>query len=199
MIGLRKEPPLPSIAFSVHLDQLLLDAAELDYAYTQLRGGVPGQPYTLLSLNRAALVMSVSAWESYIEELVKEAVQALRPAAPPLGTWPALQSTVLGLLDRFNNPNPSNVEQLIRNCLGLEDVHLSWRWQNYTSRQTVQRLTEVMNYRHQIAHGVNPRPIIYYGYSSRLRLFFNRLARCTDNAVRNHLVRVLGVASPWPA
>jgi hypothetical protein len=189
---------LPSNAFSIHLRQLLLDAEELDDAHIQLRTGNPGRQYGLASLNRAAVVMSVSAWESYVEELVRESVQALRPAAPPLGAWPALHAYVMGLLGNFNTPNPVNVERLIRNSLGLTDVHLSWSWRNCTSAQAVQRLTDVMTYRHQIAHGVNPRPIIHNSLSSQLPAFFRRLAFCTDNAVRAHLVAVHAVVAPWP-
>jgi hypothetical protein len=108
-----------------------------------------------------------------------------------------LSAYVLGQLGRFNTPNQANVEQLIRNCLSLADVHLSWTWQNCTSAQAVLRLKDVMTSRHEIAHGVNPRPIIHNGTSAPLPGFFLRLARCTDNAVRNHLINVHGVA-PWP-
>jgi hypothetical protein len=117
---------LASNAFSVYLRQLLLDADELDDAHFRLRTGSPGRQYALASLNRAAVVMSVSAWESYVEELMRESVRALQPAAPPLGAWPALNAYVTGLLGNFHTPNQVNVERLIRNCLGLADVHLLW-------------------------------------------------------------------------
>jgi hypothetical protein len=190
---------LPSNAFSIHLEQLLLDAEELDDSHTELRTGSPGRQYGLASLNRAVVVMSVSAWESYVEELVRESVRALRPAGPMLGTWPALNAYAMGLLGNFNTPNQANVERLLRNCLGLADIQLSWTWQNCTAAQAVQRLADAMTYRHQIAHGVNPRPIIHNIYSSQLPHFFRRLARCTDNAVRNQLTNVHGLAVPWPA
>jgi hypothetical protein len=44
--------------------QLLRDAEELDDAHTELKTGSPGRQYGLASLNRAVVVMSVSAWES---------------------------------------------------------------------------------------------------------------------------------------
>ncbi len=189
---------MPSNAFSVHLEQLLLDADELDDAHGELRTGSAGRQYGLASLNRAAVVMSVSAWESYVEELMRESVQALRPPVPALGAWPALNAYAMGLLGNFNTPNAVNVERLIRNCLGLADVQLSWTWQNCTSAQAVARLTEAMTYRHRIAHGVNPRPIIHNNYSSELPYLFRRLARCTDSAVRNHLISFHGLPAPWP-
>ena len=100
---------MPSNAFSVHLGVLLLDAEELSRIHARLRTGGPGRQYGLASLNRAALVMSVSAWESYVEELMRESVQALGPPAPPLGAWPAWNAYVMGLLGRFNTPNQANV------------------------------------------------------------------------------------------
>lgn len=190
---------LASNAFSIYLRQLLLDADDLDDAHTQVRTGNPGRQYGLAALNRAAVIMSVSAWESYIEELMRESVQALHPAAPPLGAWPALNAYVTNQLGRFHTPSPANVERLIRECIGLTSIQNAWTWQNCTSAQAIQRLTDVMTYRHQIAHGVNPRPIIHNHYSSRLPEFFRRLARCTDDAVRNHLISAYGVAAPWPS
>ena len=74
---------MPSNALSMHLDQLLRDATELDTIHTQLRTGLPGRQYGLASLNRAAVVISVSAWESYVEELMRESLQALRPRPLP--------------------------------------------------------------------------------------------------------------------
>lgn len=190
---------MPSISFTNHLEQLLLDAEELDDAHSELRTGNPGRQYGLASLNRAIVVMSVSAWESYLEELMRESVLALRPPGPPFAhPWPALNADVTRRLGSFNTPNQNNVEQLIRNCLGLRNVHLAWTWQNCTSTQAVQRLTDVMHFRHQIAHGVNPRPIIHNNYASQLPGFFRRMARCTDVAVRSHLVGVHGLANPWP-
>jgi hypothetical protein len=188
---------LPSAALSVHLRELLRDAEELDDAHAQLRTGNPGRQYGIASLNRAAVIMSVSAWESYIEELVRESVQALQPVGPNLGAWPALNVFVTAQLNRFHTPNTANVTRLIHDCLGLANVHLAWSWQNCTPVQAAQRLDSAMQARHRIAHGVNPRDAIDNRYSSELPGFFRRLARYTDAAVRNHLVTAYGVATPW--
>jgi hypothetical protein len=142
--------------------------------------------------------MCVSAWEAYIEELVRESVGTMRPAVAPFGAWSAHNASILGQLGRFNNPNMENVRMLLSDAIGLQDVHQSWFWFNCTSAQAVQRLAAAMKWRHQIAHGVNPRPVIHNQYSSQLPDYFRRLARATDQAVRNHLVSAIGVASPWP-
>jgi hypothetical protein len=189
---------VPSNALFVHLDQLLSDATELDTIHTQLRTGLPGRQHGLASLNRAAVVISVSAWESYVEELMRESLEALRPAAPPVGNWPALSAFILGELGRFHTPNAQKVANLINRCLGLADVRTAWRWRNCTSAQAEDLLDEALAFRHEIAHGVNPRPVIHNHYSNRLPAFMRRLARCTDDAVRRHLTTALGLVNPWP-
>jgi hypothetical protein len=189
---------MPSNAYTVHLDSLLLDAVNLDIVYHEMRGG-PFTPARLAALNRSAVVASVSAWEAYVEELMRETLQVLRPPGPVMGAWPALGAFVLGQLASFHTPSQANVERLIRNCLGLANVHFSWAWQNCTPAQAAQRLADVLTLRHEIAHGTNPRPPVPNWYSQGLPDFFRRLARRTDAAVRQHLVTVLGVANPWPA
>lgn len=189
---------MASQAFTEHLALLLQDAEDLIDAADQLPRGIPGRLARVTALNRAVIVTCVSAWEAYIEELVREALNALRPANPPLGLWPALNASVRGQLGRFNTPNPDNVRMLISDAIGLPQIEMSWAWQNCTSSQAVQRLRGAIELRQQIAHGVNPRPIVDTYYSSGLADFFRKLGRCTDRAVRDHLVNVLGIAHPWP-
>jgi hypothetical protein len=189
---------LASNACNEYLIKLLSDAGHLLIAAPQLPAGISGRSFRLAALNRAVVVSCVSAWEAYLEELIREAINLLRPRTPPFGVWPAFNAAVRGQLGRFNNPNTENVRQLFSDTLGLQDVQTFWAWQNCTSTQAVQRLAEAMAQRHQIAHGVNPRPVVASYYANELPAFFRKLGRCTDRAVRDHLVNVLGIGSPWP-
>ncbi len=188
---------MPSNAFTVHFGDLLVDAVDLDNAHLQLRTGTPGRQYRLSALNRSIVVMCVSAWESYIEELVRESLNAIRPPAPPLGVWPALNASARSQIGRFNTPSTDQVRLLLSDSIGLQDVHHSWAWRHCTPAQAAQRLSEVMELRHRIAHGIHPRPIVHNVYSRQLPNFFEQLAECTDAAVRAYLVNVLGIANPW--
>lgn len=190
---------MASNAYSGHLLPLLDDADHLAGSSEQLPFGVKGRPSRVLALNRAIVIACVSSWEAYIEEIIRESLTVLRPAAPPLGLWPALNATVRGQLGRFNTPNTENIRLLVSDALGLQDIQTSWVWRNCTSAQAVQRLAEAMTLRHQIAHGVNPRPVVATSYSSQLPDFFRRLGGCTDRAIRDHIANVLGIADPWPA
>ena len=189
---------MPSNAYAAHLEPLLDDAQELLNAHAALRTGARGRQYGLAALNRATVVMCVSAWEAFIEELVREALEAIRPSAPPLGTWPALNASARGAIGRFNTPNTDQVRLLLSDSIGLPDIQNQWSWRNCSPAQARPRLQQAMDYRHEIAHGVNPRPVIHNQYSSRLPELFRSLGRCTDAAVRNYLVNTLGIANPWP-
>jgi len=190
---------MPSHAYTDHLLVLLRDATELHDAHSQLRTGQVGRQWGLGALNRAVVVMCVSAWEAYIEEVVRESIETFRPTPPAvMSTWQSLNASVRGQLGRFNTPNPDNVRMLISDAIGLPNVCDSWIWQNCDAQHARQLLSEALTFRHQIAHGVNPRPTIHNQYSSRLPGFFNRLGLCTDNAIRGHLVNALAVANPWP-
>ena len=189
---------MPSRAFTDHFEPLLRDAYDLLAAHAALRAGARGRQFGLAALNRAVVVVCVSAWEAYIEEVVREALEALRPAGPPMGAWPALNATARGAIGRFSTPNTDQVRVLISDALGLQDVQASWSWSGCTPAQARAGLQQAMEHRHEIAHGVNPRPAIDSHYSRPLPAFFRRLSECTDGAVRAYLVGTLGVAHPWP-
>jgi hypothetical protein len=177
---------------------MLRDAEALDNAHSHLSTLVPPPQDSLDAITRAVIVACLSAWEAFIEGIIVESVDAMQPAAPPLGSWPSHKAIVLGELRRFNTPNPENVRQLLSNTLGMPDIRPAWFWPGLASAQAVEGLTKAMNLRNQIAHGVNPRPTVDYHYSSQLPDFFRRLGLATDQAVRNHLVAVLGIVAPWP-
>ena len=110
---------MPSAAFTEHLLLLLEDAEELLSAHRQLRTGRPGRQWGLGALNRAVVVLCVSAWEAYVEEVLVEALNAIRPAAGvPLGPWAALNASARSSIGRFNNPNVENVRVLISDAIG---------------------------------------------------------------------------------
>jgi hypothetical protein len=190
---------MSSSAYGDHLVSLLEDAAELGAAHSRLRTGNRGRQWRLGALNRAVVVMSLSAWEAYVEELIREAIESFRPAQPANTPWQSVKTGALSQIGRFNNPNADNVRQIIADTIGLQDVTRSWSWQNTTPTEARDRLGKAIRLRHHIAHGVNPRPIVHNQYASGLPGFFRALGAATDRAVRDHLIQTLHVTSPWTA
>ena len=99
---------------------------------------------------------------------------------------------------RFHTPNPDNVKALFSDSIGLADIYPAWVWPGYTSLQVVQDLWKALDLRHKITHGINPRPMVAHHHSSPLPDFIRKLCSATDQAVRDHLVNVLGDETSWP-
>jgi len=129
-----------SNAFLTRLETVLADADELNDAHASLRTGTAGRQYGLGALNRAVVVMCVSAWEAYIEEVMKECLSLLRPPTQPLGVWPALKASARTQIGRSNNPNAQNTRNLVPDCLGLDDITTSWAWQGTAPERAIERL-----------------------------------------------------------
>ncbi|WP_420841819.1 HEPN domain-containing protein [Fimbriiglobus ruber] len=176
---------------------MLRDAEELNDAYTQLQGVPAMQHFATAALSRAVVVMCISAWETYIEELVRESLQAIHTPLPHPGLVQALNELLRADLDRFNTPSAGNVPSLLRQTIGLADIRRSWYWPGMTIGQAGSDFGQALNLRHRIAHGVHPRPFVHNHYTSQLPDFFRRLGRRTDAAVRNRLVNHHAIAAPW--
>ncbi len=189
---------MPSRAYTDTLEPLLADADALGGSYTVLQSSRRTPNGGRAAVARAMAVLCVSAWEAFVEELVREALTLLRPPAPPMGVWPALNASVRGALGRFNTPNADQVRSLLSESLGLPDVPNSWAFEGFEPPQNRERLHRLMELRHQIAHGTNPRPAVPIRYARPLPRFVRYLALASDAAVRTHLVETLGIPNPWP-
>lgn len=77
---------MASNALTAHLEPLLADAEELVEAHSRLKTGARGRQWGLGALNRAVVVTCASAWEAYVEDVVIEAVTAIKPSAPTATT-----------------------------------------------------------------------------------------------------------------
>jgi hypothetical protein len=193
-----RRPALPSAALTETFERLLADPTALAGAYDILRDSRRTLPGTLDAIPRAVVVLCVSAWEAFVEALVREAVAALRPLTPQLGPWPALAAGVRGATGRFHTPNAENVRSLVADSLGLQSVDTTWTWDDTTPAVNREQLNQMLTYRHQVAHGVDPRPQVSIRYARLLLIFVRRLSERTDAAVRLHLLETLGVPNPWP-
>ena len=187
---------MASRAYSDYLMPLLVDADNLIDSWALLSAN-PASGSTIDCLLRATVIACVSAWEAYVEQLVLEAVNILRPKVSSQ-QWSVLNATVRSAIGRFNTPNTDQVRGLISDAIGLQNIQKSWNWMSATCEQAQNELRQVMEHRHEIAHGINPRPMIDVHYAGHLPTFFDYLGRATDAAIREYLENVLSVPNPWP-
>jgi hypothetical protein len=119
----------------------------------------PGRRHHEPSLNRAVAVMTVAAWQSYVELTTKAILDDI--AVPPTHSGSALfalvKASTMSGLGRFNTPDTRNTLALFRQ-VGF-DPTAGWsfsvptRSYTYTSPTVTSELEEWLKVRHTIAHG----------------------------------------------
>ena len=182
-----------------------------------------GRRHQQEALHRAGVVMSVGAWESYVESVLLEAVELLSNnlqgagGAQPAPRWAqitfavAMQS-VENKVSQFHTPNAENVQRIFRESIGFDPwPHWSWfaRRRQWNGAEMRQRLNSWLKIRHGIAHGAglptnidwiqadNGNPRLTRRLLQECRRFVGRLAEQTDSAMRGFLVNQHGIANPW--
>lgn len=174
------------------------------------------------ALHHAGVVLTVAAWQAYVEKVVKEALQAieddLAAANPPSPRW-ALhsflmrKSHILNILKKFNTPNDQNVRGIFQESLGF-DPWPSWAWnrhgRNWSAAVTRTRTNGWVLVRHSVAHGFElppdlpwlrqnaaSAPRLTLGLLEECKRHFRFLANQTDAALAMHLNSQHQLAVAW--
>ena len=199
---------MPSQA-SRHFLQLTEYVQQLIDIHAHLQSG-RGRRYRQDSIHRAGVVLTVAAWESYVEAVIREAFVAI---SPPAGA-PAhavcvhrlAQVTANKQAADLNTPNAENIRRIMQDTVGF-DPWSAWSWsaprRRWASNQIVERLNSWLKIRHTVAHGSDlPQFNWIRSPQGRYRLnlvllrecrsFFNHLVEQTDAG----LGRFLAMAYP---
>jgi hypothetical protein len=106
-------------------------------------------------LKRAGLVMALTAWETYVEDLVREELTArLRVVnGSPVGKF--VLAKLEEELKRFHNPTSEKTRKLFHDFLEV-DVTDAWEWQHYDSTKARKTLDELLAKRGDAVHRSKP-------------------------------------------
>jgi hypothetical protein len=175
-----------------------------------------GRRHQQESLHRAGVVMTVAAWESYVESVLREGMAALQPAAGAPNWAMIVQQLAMVRANaeaaQLHTPNAENVRRLFETTI-VYNPHADWHWtatrRNWTGPQVSARLNEWLRIRHSVAHGGDlPSNLAWIQSSAgdpRLTLpllrecarFFGRLVAATDAGLSSFLNAGYGIARPW--
>jgi hypothetical protein len=210
---------------SKRFSDLIVYVDQLIDIHGKLKKG-KGRRHHQEALHRAGVVLTIAAWESYVEEVLREAydvimTNGLAVSGTTTATIPAwaqhlfkLRATDLGHhLKQFNTPNAQNVRRLMEEWLGL-DPTASWQWnskgpgENWNAETCRKQLDLWLRIRHGVAHGGGlPKDIPWLQGSKGPRLVLYHMKDCkhtlmhlvrlTDEAIENHLKTHFGIATPW--
>ncbi len=106
-------------------------------------------------LKRAGLVMALTAWETYVEDLAREEVQARLRAVngSPLGKF--VQARLEEELKRFHNPSAEKTKRLFLEYLEI-DVTSRWQWMHFDQSKVRKTLDDLISRRGDAVHRSKP-------------------------------------------
>jgi hypothetical protein len=102
-------------------------------------------------LKRAGLIMALTAWETYVEDLIEEVVVSRNPHADAGHAERFMQSRLQEELKRFHNPTSDKTRKLFLDYAGV-DVTKHWGWPGYESAAAKKKLDELLGIRGDIVH-----------------------------------------------
>jgi hypothetical protein len=173
------------------------------------------------ALHRAGVVLTVAAWQAYIEKVICEALEILdsemrNPADPSpqwaIHTFRLRRASILNAVKKFNTPDDVKVRDLFQDSFGFSPW-ASWEWRSrrrqWSEQETRRRTNTWVLVRHSIAHGFSlPADVDWLkGSNGQARLTLNLLNECkkhftylveqTDIAFADHLVTSHNIPRPW--
>lgn len=106
-------------------------------------------------LKRAALVMALTAWETYVEDRVVEDVNKRLSAVNGSYVGKFVLSRLAEELKRFHNPTAEKTQKLFKDYLEV-DVTASWEWQHFDAEKVRKTLNDLLAKRGDAVHRSKP-------------------------------------------
>lgn len=102
-------------------------------------------------LKRAGLVMAMTAWETYVEDRVQEAVSAMLVACADPAIIALVQRKVDEEIKKLHNPTAEKTIQLFKDYAAI-DVAAAWSWNNVDPKKARERLNGYLQLRGDVVH-----------------------------------------------
>lgn len=144
-------------------------------------------------LKRAGLVMALTAWETYVEDRVTEAMNKRLSAVAGSYVGEFILKKLQQELKQFHNPTSDKTKRLFQDYLGL-DVTLGWTWANTDPEKAKKSLNEWISKRGDAVHrskpisnGTSAAHLIKRDELEKVIRFIKELVRTTDTYLEGNL------------
>lgn len=166
------------------------DAEELLAHFDAINTNPP--PANAEVLKRAGLVMALTAWETYVEDRVVEAMEKRLSVVSGSYVGEFIQKKLELELKQFHNPNSAKTKNIFQDYLGL-DVTTAWSWANVTPEIARTSLNQWISKRGDAVHRSKPlnngAPVAHLIRKDELEKvirFLRELVRVTDEYLEQH-------------
>jgi len=106
-------------------------------------------------LKLAGLVMALTAWETYVEDLARELLSNRLAESNDEQLTELVVGRLESELKRFHNPNGEKTRQLFVDYLSI-DVTRGWKWGGYDPESAMAKLNELLAKRGDAVHRAKP-------------------------------------------
>jgi RiboL-PSP-HEPN len=171
----------------VSFEGSIKDAEDLLAHFDAMSKPPPGNAEVL---KRAGLVMALTAWETYVEDRVREEVARRLRVVNGSYVGKFVSGRLEEELKRFHNPTSDKTRRLFQDFLEV-DVTANWEWANYDSATARKTLDELISKRGDAVHrskpsavGVSPAPhLVKREDLEKAIRFIKGLVEATDKAL----------------
>lgn len=143
-------------------------------------------------LKRAGLVMALTAWETYVEDLLLEIMQRKLGAVTGSYVGDFVMRRLQQDLKQFHNPSSDKTKRIFVEYVGL-DVTLGWTWANYDPEKARAALNSWIGKRGDAVHrsrpignGVPTPHLVKREDLEKAIRFIKDLVKATDAYVEKH-------------
>jgi len=164
------------------------DANDLLVCYDSLN--IKEQPKAPEVLKRAALIMILTAWESYIEDMSDEMLNSKFGILKGSHVGNFIQDQLALRLTTFNNPDSQKTKKLFEEFFGI-DVTKKWEWNNYDPNQARNTLNKWIKRRSETLHrsqlDISTTHIVSRDELENCIHFFCAIVKATDHALSDDI------------
>lgn len=167
------------------------DAEELLAHFDAINCNPP--PTNAEVLKRAGLVMALTAWETYVEDRITEAMDKRLSVVSGSYVGEFIQKKLQQELKQFHNPTSDKTKKIFQDYLGL-DVTSAWSWANVTPEKARKSLNQWISKRGDAVHRSKPinngspaAHLIKKDELEKVIRFLRELVRSTDEYLEQNL------------
>lgn len=139
-------------------------------------------------LKRAAVIMSLTAWETYIEDIVTEVVESQVKLLDGSKIATFIKSSLEEELRTFNTPNSSKTKKIFERFLHI-DVTKRWDWINGDCDAVRKKLNNWIKTRGQAVHRAvidkQVHHLVNRNDASKCITFFKKIVDVTNETIEN--------------
>lgn len=168
-----------------HFDNAIQDAERILQAYDHLNQ-LEGRDREPEELKRAALIMTLTAWETYVEDVIEERLTADLRSLEGSNVSKFINSTLERELRYFHTPSSKKTKGMFERFLHI-DITESWIWLDGDSEQVKSKIDYWIRKRGEAVHrSVNDKQATHLVSRPGMKkclTFFKKLVETTDVAL----------------